>query len=105
MTWCVFCTEKFFLFQGYQMIKLAIIVGSTRPGRKANAVAQWVLEFAGKRSDLTAEIVDIQDFHLPLLDEPVPPSMGQPYVMAHSREWSAKIQPFDAFIFVTPEYN
>src|SRR4051795_444184 len=31
------------------MIKIAIVVGSTRPGRKAEAVAKWVYEIARKR--------------------------------------------------------
>jgi NAD(P)H-dependent FMN reductase len=50
------------------------------------------------------EIVDIQDFDLPLLDEPVPPSLGQ-YSQEHTKTWAAKIASFDAYIFVTPEYN
>jgi NAD(P)H-dependent FMN reductase len=58
------------------MLKVGIIVGSTRPGRKAEAVARWVHEIARKRTDADFEVVDIQDFNLPLLDEPVPPSMG-----------------------------
>src|SRR3712207_7364138 len=38
------------------------------------------------------------------LDEPVPPSQGQ-YSKVHTKAWSVKINSFDAFIFVTPEYN
>ena len=86
------------------MIKIAIIIGSTRPGRKAEAVAKWVHEIAKKRSDAGFEIVDIKDYNLPLLDEPVPPSMGQ-YSQSHTKTWSAKIAAFDAYVFVTPEYN
>lgn len=86
------------------MIRLAIIIGSTRPGRKADAVAQWVNGIAKKRSDAEVELVDVQDFNLPLLDEPVPPAMGQ-YSKPHTKTWAAKIDSFDAFIFVTPEYN
>ena len=86
------------------MIKLAIIIGSTRPGRKAEDVARWVYGIAKKRSDAEVELVDIQDFNLPLLDEPVPPSMGQ-YNKPHTKAWSAKIDSFDAFVFITPEYN
>ena len=86
------------------MIKVAIIIGSTRPGRKADSVAKWVHEIARKRSDAAFEIVDIKDYNLPLLDEPVPPSMGQ-YSQQHTRVWSAKIASFDAYVFVTPEYN
>ncbi len=86
------------------MIKIAIIIGSTRPGRKAEAVAHWVHGIAQKRSDAQFELVDIKDYSLPLLDEPVPPSLGQ-YSQQHTRTWAAKIASFDAYVFVTPEYN
>jgi NAD(P)H-dependent FMN reductase len=33
-----------------------------------------------------------------------PPSVGQ-YGNAHTKKWAAKIASFDAFVFVTPEYN
>jgi len=86
------------------MIKIAIVIGSTRPGRKAEAVARWVHAVATKRSDAEFEIVDIKDFDLPLLDEPMPPSRGQ-YTQPHTKAWAAKIASFDAYVFVTPEYN
>lgn len=86
------------------MIKIAIIIGSTRPGRKADAVAKWVHELAKKRGDAEYEIVDIKDYNLPLLDEPTPPSMHQ-YTQQHTKTWSAKIASFDGYVFVTPEYN
>jgi NAD(P)H-dependent FMN reductase len=50
------------------------------------------------------ELVDIEEYGLPLLDEPVPPSMGQ-YSHPHTKRWSAKIASFDGYVFVTPEYN
>ncbi len=86
------------------MVKIAIIIGSTRPGRKAEAVAHWVHGIAQKRSDAQFELVDIKDYSLPLLDEPVPPSLGQ-YSQQHTKTWAAKIASFDAYVFVTPEYN
>jgi NAD(P)H-dependent FMN reductase len=87
------------------MLKVAIILGSTRPGRNGEAVARWVYDTAKKRrSDATFEYVDIKGFNLPLLDEPVPPSQGR-YSKDHTKTWSAKIDSFDAFVFVTPEYN
>ncbi|SCX90214.1 NAD(P)H-dependent FMN reductase [Nitrosospira sp. Nl5] len=86
------------------MIKIAIIIGSTRPGRLGESVAHWVNEIAQKRSDASFELVDIKDFNLPLLDEPMPPSLGK-YSQEHTKVWAAKIDPFDAFVFVTPEYN
>src|SRR5260370_542432 len=86
------------------MLKIGIIVGSTRPGRKAAAVAKWVLDILKSRKDAEFEIVDIEDYKLPLLDEPVPPIMRQ-YSNPHTKTWSEKIASLDAYIFVTPEYN
>jgi NAD(P)H-dependent FMN reductase len=89
---------------GETMINIAIIIGSTRPGRVGESVGKWVQQLAQKRSDARFELVDIKDFNLPLLDEPVPPSMGQ-YSKEHTKRWAAKIATFDAFVFVTAEYN
>jgi NAD(P)H-dependent FMN reductase len=86
------------------MLKIGIIIGSTRPGRIGEGVAKWVYETAQKRSDAKFELVDIKDFNLPLLDEPIPSSMGQ-YSKPHTKAWAAKIDSFDGFVFVTPEYN
>src|SRR5712691_5293245 len=84
--------------------KIAIIIGSTRPGRNGEAVAKWVSEIAQKRTDAEFELVDIRDFNLPLLDEPMPPSMGH-YSKPHTKAWAAKIGSFDGYVFVAPEYN
>lgn len=86
------------------MLNVAIILGSTRPGRNGEAVARWVYEHAKKRTDAQYELVDIKDYNLPLLDEPVPPSLNQ-YSKEHTKRWAAKIGSFDAYVFVTPEYN
>ncbi len=86
------------------MIKVGIILGSTRPGRNGEAVAKWVHELAQQRTDATYELVDLLEYNLPLLDEPVPPSQGK-YTKDHTKKWSAKIAGLDAFVFVTPEYN
>lgn len=86
------------------MLKIAVIIGSTRPGRNGEAVAKWVYDIASKRTDAQYELVDLQQIGLPLLDEPVPPSQGQ-YSKPHTKAWAAKVDAFDGFVFVTPEYN
>lgn len=86
------------------MTTIGIILGSTRPGRNGEAVARWVQELASQRTDATFELVDIADFDLPLLDEPVPAAMGQ-YSQPHTKAWAAKVASLDGFVFVTPEYN
>src|SRR6202044_3973310 len=86
------------------MIRIGIILGSTRPNRHGEQVARWVYDNASLRSDPEFELVDLRDYPLPHLDEPLPPSMGQ-YQNEHTKTWAAKIASFDGFVFVTPEYN
>jgi len=86
------------------MLNVGIILGSTRPNRNGEAVAKWVLDQTKSRKDVSYELVDIKDFDLPLLDEPIPASQGK-YSQPHTRRWAEKIASFDAFVFVTPEYN
>jgi NAD(P)H-dependent FMN reductase len=86
------------------MTNIGIILGSTRPNRNGEAVAKWVFEIAKKRNDAQFELVDLKTFNLPLLDEPIPPSMGH-YSKDHTKAWASKIKSLDAFVFVTGEYN
>ncbi|MEV7389229.1 NAD(P)H-dependent oxidoreductase [Streptomyces sp. NPDC091215] len=86
------------------MTRIGIILGSTRPNRNGEQVAKWVYDIASTRSDAEFELVDLRDFPLPHLDEPLPPTMGQ-YQNEHTKNWAAKIASFDGFVFVTPEYN
>jgi NAD(P)H-dependent FMN reductase len=90
------------------MARIAIIIGSTRPGRRGEAVARWVAEVAGQHpavaaGDATFEVVDLAEVGLPLLDEPVPAMYGE-YRNAHTRRWAATIGSFDGFVVVTAEY-
>ena len=86
------------------MIRVGIILGSTRPGRLGESVARWVYDIAKTRSDAEYELIDLLDYRLPHLDEPVPASAGA-YSQAHTKAWAEKIAGLDAFVFVTPEYN
>ncbi|MGV4988770.1 NADPH-dependent FMN reductase [Streptomyces sp. NRAIS4] len=88
------------------MIRIGIIIGSTRPGRKGERVAQWVhdlaTEHAGSAADF--ELVDLKEHALPLLDEAVPARMAAG-TRPHTRRWAERIGSYDAFVVVTPEYN
>ena len=86
------------------MVRIGIILGSTRPNRNGEQVARWVYDVAARRSDAEFELVDLRDYPLPHLDEPLPPAMGQ-YQNEHTRQWADKIASFDGFVIVTPEYN
>ena len=86
--------------------RVAVIVGSTRPGRRSRIVADWVHEYAERHLDGRArvEMLDLADFDLPPLDEPAPAAIGD-YAKAHTHRWAARIGAADGFVFVTPEYN
>jgi NAD(P)H-dependent FMN reductase len=86
------------------MTRIGIILGSTRPNRNGEQVAKWVYDIASRRDDAEFGLVDLRDYPLPHLAEPLPPSMGQ-YHNEHTRQWAEKIASFDGFVFVTPEYN
>jgi NAD(P)H-dependent FMN reductase len=86
------------------VIRIAIVVGSTRPGRRSKQVADWVLDRATSRGGAEFALLDLADYDLPLLDEPMPPSMGN-YRHEHTKTWARIIAGFDGFIFVTAEYN
>jgi NAD(P)H-dependent FMN reductase len=86
------------------MTRIGIILGSTRPNRNGEQVARWVLDIASRRDDAEFELVDLRDYPLPHLDEPMPPSLGQ-YQYEHTKQWAEKIASFDGFVMVTPEYN
>jgi len=86
------------------MVRIAVVAGSTRPGRHSRQVADWVLQRAGKRAGATFDLLDLADFNLPLLDEPMPPSRGN-YQHEHTKRWAAAVNGFDGYLFVTAEYN
>jgi len=86
------------------MIKLKIVLASTRTGRKGPAVAQWIMAAAKAHGAFEVELLDLAAINLPFMDEPNHPRLKQ-YTHEHTKAWSATIHSADAFIFVMPEYN
>jgi NAD(P)H-dependent FMN reductase len=87
------------------VIRIGIVIGSTRPGRHGEAIGHWVDAVAQQRSDADFNLIDLVEFDLPLLDEPLPPAMGEPPEHEHTRRWAKTIDACDGFVLVTPEYN
>jgi NAD(P)H-dependent FMN reductase len=85
------------------MYKLKIISSTVRPGRTGPVVAEWITETA-QNHGFEVELLDLGEINLPLMNEAVHPIMRQ-YEHEHSKQWSAKIEEADAFIFVTAEYD
>ncbi|GAA5069854.1 NAD(P)H-dependent FMN reductase [Thermocatellispora tengchongensis] len=91
------------------MIRIAVVVGSTRQSRRTEVVARWVADVAARHPAVAAgeaavEVLDLAEYDLPLLDEPLPALFGD-YRNPHTRRWAAAVASFDGFVFVTPEYN
>jgi NAD(P)H-dependent FMN reductase len=84
--------------------KIAVIIGSTRKVRFADIPAQWMLKQAQARDDMTAELVDLRDFELPIFDE----MASNAYVPTQDPKavaWQKKVGEYDGYIFVVAEYN
>lgn len=87
-------------------VKIAIIVGSTRPGRKGSEVGQWVSKRAAEHGGAEFDLLELADFDLPLLNEPTVPGVAnRNYETPQTIVWSKKIDEYDGFVWVTPEYN
>ena len=46
------------------VLKIALIVGSTRPNRFADVPARWIVDAATARDDLVLEVLDLRDWAL-----------------------------------------
>jgi hypothetical protein len=66
------------------MVRIGVIVGSTRPGRFGIQPANWIFGLAQQRGGADFELVDLEEVGLPLLDEPIPPAMHQ-YQNEHTK--------------------
>lgn len=88
-------------------LKIAVIIGSTRPNRFSEHPAKWIFEEVKKLPDVEAELLDLRDWPLPFYDEPASPSgiKDGNYPNPLVKKWAAKIAAADAFVIVTPEYN
>jgi NAD(P)H-dependent FMN reductase len=88
------------------MLKLQVIVGSTRPERQADKVLRWLLPAARERFE--TEVLDLRDWPLPFFQEGMA-TLGDPRNPTYSdpivKRWNDKIKEADAYLILTPEYN
>ena len=85
-------------------LKIAVIIGSTRPTRFAYIPAKWILDQANAVPEIEAEIVDLRDFPLPFFDEAAS-NLWAPSQNEVAVAWQKKIASYDGYIFVVAEYN
>ena len=88
------------------LIKIGIIVGSTREGRFSEKPAKWIFEELKNVEGVKAEILDLRDYAMPFFNDPISPAMAKgKYSNKIIQKWSEKIKDKDAVIIFTPEYN
>ncbi len=86
-------------------MKLAVVIGSTREGRQSDKVAKWV-DKAAKTNNIKSEIIDLKDFEMPFFNEAISPRYNpERKPVKEVQAWLDAIKKFDAYIFITPEYN
>lgn len=88
-------------------VNVAVIVGSTRPNRFAEAPARWIIERLQEHPGVEARLLDLRDHRLPYYEETVIPAARGDDQFEHEavRRWSEAIDGSDAFVIVSPEYN
>ena len=90
------------------MLKLQVIIGSTRDGRNADKVLPWLLPLTQAHGAFEVEVLDLREWKLPMFQETLEtvgdfanPTYSDPIV----KKWNNKIKEGDAYMMVTPEYN
>jgi len=83
---------------------LLIVIASTRPTRVGLPIAEWFEARARAHGGFEVEVADLAVLDLPLMNEPKHPRRRE-YEHGHTKEWSARVEAADAFVFVHPEYN
>lgn len=86
------------------MLKIGVIVGTTRQTRFADKPAEWFMNLASSRTDMEFELLDLREYDLPFFDE-VASNAFAPTQSEAGRKWQAKLAEFDGFVIITAEYN
>lgn len=87
-------------------MKLAIIIGTTRQGRKTDRQAKWTFNAAKQLDGVEAELIDLRDYPMPFFDEPMSPRFNPDRKIDPAvKPWLAKLEEFESYLFVTAEYN
>lgn len=89
------------------MLKVKVIMGSTREGRNGDKVGKYIKQLAEKEAEWEVEYLDLKTINLPMFAEAVTPSTRESVELLPEsiQAWSRKIKEADAYVIVTPEYN
>ncbi len=86
-------------------MKLAVVTVSVREGRIGNKIAKWAYDYASKSKIFeTVDSIDLKEIDLPVFSETNHP-IAQQYQQPKTKEWAKLVDQYDAYLFVTPEYD
>lgn len=84
-------------------MKIAVIVGTTRQGRVTPRLANWVMRAASSRESAEFQLLDLNDYDIPMLNEA--PWLENRTLSDGARRWLDDLARADGIIIVTAEYN
>src|SRR5262245_9005540 len=89
------------------MDSIGIVLVSIREKRQDQAFARWIHGLLTERSEISASIVDLKEWLLPPYAGAEHPTITEKKYDGDTLvgRWAALVRSFDAFVFVTPEYN
>lgn len=86
--------------------RILVILGTTREGRRGEAVAKWAMSVLTLISEADFELVDLRDWDLPYYNFSGYPSTEKgKYFSEIQEKWGKKIDEADGFLMITSEYN
>lgn len=87
-------------------MKLMIVNGSVREGRRSDTIQRWVTSVLDQDSELEIAVADLKQIDLPFFDEALSPSDNKGvYKNPKGQAWAKEVAEADAFIFLVAEYN
>jgi NAD(P)H-dependent FMN reductase len=86
------------------MIKIGIIIASTRPNRRGDKIGRWYINQLPKIEEVKYELIDLKEENLPFLHDEKSPAEAD-YNLESTKRWSKKIDQLDGYIWIMPEYN
>jgi hypothetical protein len=86
--------------EGRPLVRLLIVVGSTRSVRVGDQIGEVVARAARSLGGVEPVVEDLREWALPLLDEPAMPAVVADggYRNEHSRAWAATVSAADAVV-------
>ena len=87
-----------------QKPRIAVIVGTTRPSRWGMEPAGWIRDKIEADGRMSAEIVDLAAFDLPLFEE-MASNKWMPSANPKAVAWQEAVDGYDGYVFIVAEYN